>query len=288
MVSAAATPVLFSPLKYGQPLAVDSSTFPGWTGIVADGERHVLDFHEFLVVSKGKARITVDGDATVVEGPAVFFTPPRSVRRVELVDPMQLELVVWSNQALRHGGWIAALPRLRAGVIGIDTPELIASLHSVARGMQAELRTPRPDSGLMLDALLTQFLLTVNRSRADLDAQAPRLVERFERILEREFIRHHDVAYYAEWLGVTADYLSSVVRAHRGLSAKAFINRRVFNEAARLLTQTDRPVAVMSSTLGFDEPSHFTRFFTRAAGLSPTAFRRRAIDRGFRHADSGN
>jgi AraC family transcriptional activator of pobA len=285
VISRPATPVAFLPRKYGQALAVDSSSFARWTGIVPDGERHVLDFHEFLIIASGRARIAVNGSATVVEGPSVFFTPPGAVRRVDVIDPVQLELVVWSTGALRHGGWIAALSRLKAGPVGTAGPELVSSLAALAAAMQSELRQPSPDSGLLLDALLTQFLIRLNRSRPH--APAPVLLSRFDALLEHAFCVHHDVAHYANALGVTVDYLSSVSRAHRGVAAKAVIDRRLFNEAALWLSQTGRPVSSIAASLGFDEPSQFTRFFTRMSGSAPTEFRRRASEHGIRQVGAG-
>lgn len=287
MTQRSVTPVTFFPFKYGRPLAVDSSRFREWTGIVPDGHHHVLDFHELLVVSKGAARIDVNGGVSIVEGPALFFTPPHAVRRVELIAPMELELVVWSDRALRHGGWISAAQRMAPGAIEANDAAQIKSLAGIARRMQTELREPRADSGLLLDALLTQFLVTLNRCRLG-DEPTPLLVDQFETLLESGFRRHHRVSHYAAALRITADYLSALVRAHRGVPAKTMINRRLFNEAARLLTQTSTPVTRIAVSLGFDEPSHFTRFFTRMTGAAPTDYRRRVRDHGIRQVRSGN
>ena len=273
----ATRPVRFAPLKYGQFLAVDSSSYPRWTGIVPDGEPHALDFHEFLVVSSGKATIHVNGTRQPVEGPAIFFTPPHLVRRVEIEDPMRLELVVCSSKALQSAGWISALKDLPAGRLPLTSEAAWPSLAGVARNMQDELRSPMPDSGLLLDALLTQFLIVLDRSRrAGAEDVMPALVRDFAGMLERDARRHHDVRYYARRLGVSADYLSTITRASCGMAAKRMIDRRLFSEAAKLLTQTTTPVSAIASLLGFEEPSHFTRFLIRMDGRPPSSYRRHA------------
>jgi AraC family transcriptional activator of pobA len=285
----AATPITFAPFKYGQPLAVDSTSVPQWTGIVPEGQPHVLDFHEFLVIAHGRARIDINGVQSVVAGPTVFFTPPHVVRTVKIIDPLRLDLVVCSNKALRYGGWVAALPRIKAGAINVGEPSVVAALVLAAQRMQAELRAPRHDTGLLLDALLTQFLIALTRARAPgSEPSISPLVARFEALLERAFRLHHDVQYYADALAITADYLSSVTRSGRGVSAKAMLDRRIFREAARLLTQTTQPIALISASLGFDEPSHFSRFFMRVSGVAPGDYRRRTTNHGFRQTDSGN
>ena len=289
MTRHAATPIAFAPLKYGQPLAVDSTSVRQWTGIVPDGEPHVLDFHEFLVVATGRARIDINGNASVVGGPTVFFTPPHVVRRVEVIDPMRLELVVCSNKALRYGGWIAALQRIKAGAVSVNGPYVVASLVLAAQRMQAELRAPRHDTALLLDALLTQFLIALNRARVPgSECSISPLVARFESLLEQSFRLHHDVRYYADALAVTADYLSSITRSCHGVSAKTMLDRRIFTDAARLLTQTARPITLISASLGFEEPSHFSRFFVRLSGIAPSDYRRKATNHGIRQVNSGN
>lgn len=265
--------VRFAHHKYGQPLAVDASSFPRWTGIVPDGEPHVLDFHEFLVVSSGAANVVIDGRADRIAGRAVVFTPPGVLRRVEVMDPLALQLVVFSDQALRRAGWAARFRRLAAGPLRVREDVSLASLNSIMQLMRAELVSPARDSALMLEALLAQFMVTLDRSRSVPSADAPALVVRFDRHVERLFREHHDVATYAVALGCSVDHLSAVVRSHYGVSAKAVIDRRLLAEAARLLTVTRLPVADIAASLGFDEPSNFTRFFTRCAGQPPRRFR---------------
>lgn len=275
MKAGAPTPVTFSHHKYGLPLAVDASSNPHWTGIVADGEPHVLDFHEFLVVSEGTAEVVIGDRVVNVAGPTVIFTPPSVVRRVEVIDPLRLQLIVFSDHALRRAGWSSALAGISAGSNAVHDRGSLQRLNGIAQLMAAELSSPQRDSGLMLDALLAQFLVTLNRAKGTPAAAVPALVDRFERLLALRFRDQHGVSSYASTLGVTSDHLSAVVRAHHGCSAKSMIDQRVFSEAARLLTSTALSVADVGAALGFDEPSHFTRFFSRACGQSPSRFRAR-------------
>jgi AraC family transcriptional activator of pobA len=268
-----ATPVTFSHCKYGQPLAVDASSFPNWTGIVRDREPHVLDFHEFLIVSAGAAEVSIGDRLSRVTGPAVVFTPPGLVRRVEIVEPLTLDLVVFSNDALRGTIWPRVRDAFTAGSMRVRSADSLAPLNAVAQLIGAELSAPKPDSAAMLDALLAQFLIALNRARAGSAIEAPALLRRFERLLDSRFRDHHAVAPYAAALGVSADYLSAVARSHRGLSAKALIERRLFAEATRLLVATPLSIAAIGWSLGFDEPSQFSRAFKRACGQSPRRFR---------------
>lgn len=60
------------------------------------------------------------------------------------------------------------------------------------------------------------------------------------------------------------------------------VGRSVYSEIARLraeyvkrqLIETDRPLATIAQDCGFSSASHFTRFFSNVAGMTPSAFRK--------------
>lgn len=264
-------PIRFSHLKYGQPLAVDASHFPRWTGIVPDGEPHTLDFSEVMLVASGRATLFFDERPMRVCGPAVLLTPPALVRRIELIEPLNLELVVFTPGGDAHQ---QRLSRHSAGAFSLRADALV-SLNDIARQMRRELFALRHDSTAMLDALLQQLLISLGRACAQAPTAAiPRLLRRFDALLDEHFDERHDVAWYAGALGVSADHLSAIARAHRGQSAKSLIDRRVCAEAAQLLRSTTLPVAEIGSRVGCHEASDFSRLFRRVVGRSPGSLRR--------------
>jgi AraC-like DNA-binding protein len=60
------------------------------------------------------------------------------------------------------------------------------------------------------------------------------------------------------------------------MSAKAFISKRINLEAKRLLVHTDFPVGVIAERLGFQEATHFSKFFKRETSCTPKEFRARS------------
>ena len=82
------------------------------------------------------------------------------------------------------------------------------------------------------------------------------------------------MAYYAQRLGYTTRTLARATADAAGVSPKIFIDARVLLEAKRLLVHTDLSVGRIAIHLGFSEPTNFTKFFCRHAGVSPEAFRK--------------
>jgi len=264
--------VRFDVRKYGVERQVDAAHCPEWTGIVPDGAAHVLDFVEVLVVHRGAATLHAAGRRSPVGPPSVVVTRPGVERRVAVTDPLTADLVVFPERVARRLGGPAALAGLATGAMAVTWSEA-ADLAAVSRLLRHELEAGRDDAPLMLDALLTQFVVRLRRASAPgAPPRPPRLLARFEHLLERHFRHEHRVSAYAARLGVTADHLSAVARDHGGSSAKAMIEGRLAREAVALLT-TRRSIAEIAADLGYDEPAHFSRAFRRWSGVAPHRLR---------------
>jgi AraC family transcriptional activator of pobA len=267
------TRVRFRHHKYGVARGIDASRWPGWTGIVPDGEAHTLDFVEVLIVHAGQATVHASGTRVPVRGPSIVVTRPDVERRVQVEDPLDVDVVVFPERVVHQLGVPIALSGIGSGAAPVPAADA-GDLAAVGRLLHRELTAGLADAPLMLDALLTQFLVRLRRAWPAGGALAkPRVLIRFERLLERHFQQDHRVAAYADRLGVTADHLSAVAREHTGCSAKSLIERRLMREATALLTSTERRVADIAADLGYDEPSHFSRAFRRWAGTSPQRLR---------------
>ncbi|MEZ5701417.1 MAG: helix-turn-helix domain-containing protein [Burkholderiaceae bacterium] len=68
---------------------------------------------------------------------------------------------------------------------------------------------------------------------------------------------------------------SRIARAATGEPASRLIDARVIREARRNPAYTTLGVSTIAYALGFADPAHFSRVFSRATGLSPRAFRQR-------------
>lgn len=96
---------------------------------------------------------------------------------------------------------------------------------------------------------------------------------RFRDLLEREYTHHHDVAFYADRLCVTPKYLSECIKKASNQTAGQWIDTLLMRDAERLLQTTSQSVLEIATTLGFDDPSAFGKYFKRQKGISPRAFR---------------
>jgi len=99
------------------------------------------------------------------------------------------------------------------------------------------------------------------------------LVKSFKNIVETHYTIWHQVKEYADNLNVTPNYLNEVIKSATQISAKDFIQNRIILEAKRILVFTEKSGKEIGFDLGFDDPSHFSKFFKSNTGQSLQEFR---------------
>jgi AraC-like DNA-binding protein len=99
------------------------------------------------------------------------------------------------------------------------------------------------------------------------------LVKNFKEIVDHNFKKWHQVKDYADALNISPNYLNEVIRNSVHISAKDFIQNRIILEAKRLVIFTEKSGKEIGFDLGFDDPSHFSKFFKSNIGLSIQEFK---------------
>lgn len=106
----------------------------------------------------------------------------------------------------------------------------------------------------------------------------PTLAIRFQQLVNYHILTHQSVQEYAELLHVTPNHLSQTVAKTFGRQANEIIADRLLLEAKKLLRYTDLTIAEIADYLGFEEPTHFGRFFKRHMSMTPRSYRLAPID----------
>lgn len=150
--------------------------------------------------------------------------------------------------------------------------------------------TPAVGSTVIAGLVVSLFMVmedVVSRSRdivAPQFANSPwKIMGRFFVVLSRNYTVHHQVAFYADALSVTPDYLSTVAKACTGMSAKQAIESRIVLAMKAMLEGTDLPVKDIAHRLHFEDSSHMCRVFRRNTFMSPLEYRRLKKNHGPNH-----
>ena len=92
----------------------------------------------------------------------------------------------------------------------------------------------------------------------------------------RQELRIEDVA---DALQTSERTLGRKFDAVLGRSVKEEITRLRIDALKLMIEETDRPLVELANSFGFSSPGQFTRYFSKAVGMTPSAYRKKYADR---------
>jgi len=93
-------------------------------------------------------------------------------------------------------------------------------------------------------------------------------------LIERKLAPNLRIEELARAYGTTLHAFSMAFARNTGMSPKAYLKRRLNQEAMRLLLNSDLKIKEVASQLRFSDEFHFSRFFRITNGLAPLRYRR--------------
>lgn len=102
---------------------------------------------------------------------------------------------------------------------------------------------------------------------------AERISQDFGQLVLDHYTKEKNVAFYASKLGITAAYLSTIVKQTTGRTCMEFISNMVIMDAKAQLKSTNLPIYQIADSLNFNNVSFFGKYFKRYVGVSPQEYR---------------
>lgn len=243
-------------------------------------------FHHFYFLEEGPASLRLDEVDHALAGPMLLSLPPQNS-------------AVMTIPAGSHGHLVGASPQIMVDAIGdwaesyalrilVEKPsfsswhgsEAVQELRPLLRAFADELADPARSSFMVISSCFRLVLMGHWRQLGGANVQdrgrgdtAP-VLQRFRQLVEIGYREHRTVHDYAHELGLTTDRLHAICRRALGRSPLQLLHERVVQEARLRLERSGRTIQEISDSLGFRDPTYFSHFFKRKAGLSPFEYRR--------------
>lgn len=101
-----------------------------------------------------------------------------------------------------------------------------------------------------------------------------RIAHQYKNLLEKNFIEHREVQWYASQLHITPKYLSEAVKSSMQKTPRDLINDILLLESKVLLISTDKSISEIAHHLHFEDQAHFSRFIKLHSGHTPSELRK--------------
>ncbi|MET3535719.1 helix-turn-helix domain-containing protein [Chryseobacterium limigenitum] len=124
----------------------------------------------------------------------------------------------------------------------------------------------------MLHLILVKILSTDSSSHHRSASRPMELSLQFREILFKYHVGEKRVAFYADKLSVTENYLTKCIKNVTQKSPKQWINEMDINYSKALL-HSRKDIAEIAYELNFHTASHFTQLFKKITGITPKEYR---------------
>jgi len=122
--------------------------------------------------------------------------------------------------------------------------------------------------------LLLAHVNAVDDNRGGKSGRQRLIFEQFISDVRQNYRRQRKLDYYANLQSISTKYLSFVVKAESGLSARQWICDYVMIEARDLLSRKQMSIQEISNHFNFSDQSFFGKFFKAHEGIGPLQYQK--------------
>jgi len=245
---------------------------------------HREDGHSFFLLEKGRVSLEIDFQKYTMKPFSILYLHPDQVHRIITFENVSVSCWSINNENL-HPEYLKLLEEITPAkplVLEKETFSLIAEAVSLnlklfERKKDKLYHSLLKDSCNALVALAASQYLDHAKSTSK-PTRFEVVTKAFRKALEHNYTTARRPAEYAQKLNISAPYLNECLRNITGYSASHQIQQRIILEAKRLLSHSDIAVKEIAAQLGYDDYPYFSRFFTKATGKTPIAFRNKNRD----------
>jgi AraC-like DNA-binding protein len=282
------TPIPSYDLYRGDSLALPFSfmLLDKATGTYNASEPHRHNYHEIFYFVKGGGTHDIDFRTFTIEDHSIHFVNPGQVHQVKRAAGSHGFILLFTGEffALNRPGhdhgrdmWFLNHnpPQPTLKLADGDRRNFLDTIALIQEEFSSDGAYREDILRAYLDILLLRARRLFEGTEAiTIEPGSPHeLILRLRALVERHFTTVHAPKDYAEMLCVSQNHLNSAVKKALGKTIGDLLHERLVLEAQRLLYHTELSVKEIAFRLNYDDPSYFTRFFRKHAGVAPHEFR---------------
>jgi AraC-like DNA-binding protein len=241
-------------------------------------------FFALVLVEAGALRVKWSSGARVLPPGSLLFVPPSAgtlmARRTDttlsgcefgrsLVDPLSIGSAMES---------IVGMLATEAPLAARLASQAFAEARTIFAQLAREAEGRRAGFEAMVRLKLMEALLILSRGLSPSAVIAPDTPARHHPDDAMRYIQEHyadqlSPAQIAELFGHNPSYFSRLFHQRAGMTLVEFINRIRIQKSCQLLKRSDAGITEIALAVGYNNISHFNRFFRRLMGMTPREYR---------------
>ena len=253
------------------------------------------NYYSFLFIKDGTGSYTMDDKVFNYGSYTVYFANPGHIKSHTFIDLKEAFRIAVTEEFLKtniHPDIFEEFSFLMAEVVPPHTlsEQDYSQLETLYTQMLQEYQGVSPYKYRILGKLLAIILLKVkemfwkNYYPIEEGTRSSEIVKTFKHNLEQHFLELakgkietlYQVSDYASAQNLNTNYFNQVIKSKTGKSVSTWITESTLTQAKALLKQSTRSIKEITYLLGYAETAHFSNFFKKHTGISPSSYRKRS------------
>lgn len=258
--------------------------FSAFNAKLQSGLHYKNKFYAVLLFENANGSIIIDGREFELKSHTFFFINYNQVYYFKDHESNEGEVILFTKSFYNHVYTGNKMIKSDTALHDVSPfislkSESLSDIKQTIKGLRSEYQFHRQSRKEILCLLLKVFVLKYirNSSKKDLINRSvdhkKKLVDDFNDLVNLHYKELKTTSKYAEKLNINPSYLNTLVKEILDVTAGQVIKNRIILEAERLLLHTSLSIIEISYELGFNDNSHFGKYFKSVRGVSPNNFR---------------
>ena len=250
------------------------------------------NYYSIIIISRGRGRYFLDRYSYETKPSTIYFTNPGHIKGFEIKELTIGFVITFAESFLKQyvrEDIFNEFPFLIAEVAPPQYPnqKIFQEFEDLGEQIITEYQSNSDYKFEIIGSLMVVLLFKIKEkfwhtynplNESDSNSQ---IVITFKRNLEQHFrdlsAGNIDTLYqvqdYARSQYLHPSYFSTVIKSKTGKSVNNWIAEKAIAEAQAILSRSPVSIQEAASQLGFKESGHFSRYFKKHTGISPSTFR---------------
>ncbi len=249
------------------------------------------DYYKISLISGSNSVHYADKTLEVEHNMLLFANPQVPYNWTPVTQNLVGEFCVFTEDFFKGYGNFKAYPLFQPGGIPVLSlsDEEFNQVREIYKKMMQEISSEYVFKYDVLRNLVMELIHTALKLRPAIitplesggSHAASRITGLFLELLERQFpiestmqrVKLRTPGEFAAQLNIHYNHLNKILKETTGKTTTRLLAERITLEARALLKHTDWSISDIAWCLGFEDPSHFVKFFRKNEQTTPRAFR---------------
>lgn len=240
------------------------------TGTVFSYHAHIHSYYEIILYEPFFGNVTVNESVVNVKSYTCIMVAPLDLHKIDVIGETDARFIKLKVTAEALGVEHSYPSFVLSGIEKNDF--LTALFGELLRDGQSEQYISH-----LVNAAVLQVVCRGESSGCIKRGEMYRFASEAARILHEEFASSISQSDVAKRISISPQYLSKIFKQIFEVGFSDYLADIRLRYAAKLLTETDRPITEICFECGFGNLSHFLRSFKKKYNLTPRDFRKNSI-----------